>query len=741
MRTRFTFTLLLLPAIVFGQLDNAALIAEGNKNFGLEQYHLAIEYYLKVKDKNEGIFFRLAESYRNTFNYGQAELFYLQSLDIDPKQPLALYHYGLMLKLNSKYQESIQQFSSFIDRYSDDSSLKEYIEQAAVDRAGSEAALNEASNPENKYSLTDEPFNSIYNDYAPVWIDSNRVIITSGRVHSTRDVIDERYGEAFADNYLFERHDGSWEDITRKEMRNLNSRFNDGSGSFNQRSGKYYFTVCGKESSECRIFLSNHKAGKWSDPVPLNGNVNTKKFESKHPAISPGGDTLLFASNRPGGQGQFDVWMSVNSGNDDWGPAINLGNSINTKFNDLAPSFSEFNHIFFFASEGHQGFGGMDLYMAKRFSNGSSAIYNIGFPFNSNRDDCFVSLSGKTLSISSNREGKGGFDIYSSPIISPLSFVSRLSLKNRSGRNDIGLMMAGRESTWMDIYASRNEDRIDYEHLPNEKKLIVDRMLQKRSTGQANKREEFSQLSAGEYEQLLGIAQTQYTELELRRKFNGTLIAAIRPPADCRTFGIHAVVADSVSGQPLGGLTVFLMNSKGEVLKATTTNEAGTFRFTNVESPEQLYIRYEGQVGHKARPIVKDLLVLRDKSGSFAFENVYFDTDQFELRDDAKETLSRLAKFLLSLPDVQVEIFAYADDRGQDQYNLVLSEKRGQSVRKHLGLLGVDPTSVAVVPKGRQFDAKASNLDEHRQFNRRVEFYVNGASKESFAANGNKSTP
>ncbi len=727
--------------LVSGQIDDVTLVAEGNRNFELEQYNLAIEYYLKVKNKDAGIYLRLAEGYRNTFNYGQAESYYLQSLEIEPKQPLASYHYALMLKLNSRYGESIDQFSSFISEYHDEVDLRDYIEQAVVDRAGSEAALRDMSNADNRYLLVDEPFNSIYNDYAPVWIDSNRMIITSSRIHSSRDVIDERYGEAFADNYLFEKSGVSWDDVTRKEIRGLNTRFNDGSGSFNHKSGKYYFTVCGRGSSECRIFLSQHNDGRWSAPVPLADNINVRRFETKHPAISPGGDTLLFASNRPGGHGQFDIWMSVSSGDDAWGPAINMGNSINTRFNDLAPSFSEFNHVFFFASEGHQGFGGMDLYMAKRFSNGSSAIYNVGLPFNSNRDDCFMSLSDKNLSISSNRNGKGGFDIYTSAILSPLSFVSRLSLRNRSGRNDIELLMAGRESTWMDIYASRNEDRIDYENLPGEKKRIVDRMLRNKSTGRDIDRNEFTQLSTGEYEQLLGVAQTKYSETELRKKFNGSFLAAIRPPRDSRTFGIHAEVADSTSGKPMEGLTVFLMNDKGEVLKATTTNEAGTFRFTNIESSERLYIRYEGQHDVKAKPVAKDLLVLKEQMSSFAFENVYFDTDRFELRNDGKETLSRLAKFLLSLPDVQVEIFAYADDRGQDQYNLVLSEKRGHSVREYLGGLGVDPTSIAVVPKGRQFDTANPNLEEQRQFNRRVEFYINGASKESFAANSNKGAP
>jgi outer membrane protein OmpA-like peptidoglycan-associated protein len=733
--------LFLIPSLAFAQADEGAALAEADKNFDREQYHLAIEFYLKVQARDAGVSFRLAECYRRTFNYVEAEKNYLQSLGNDPNQAMSLYYYALMLKMNSRYSESIENFNFFSEKYLDHPALQEYIEQARVDQAGCEVALQEQAANASLYSLIAESFNSVYNDYAPVWLDSNSIVVTSGRISSSRDIIDERYGEAFTDNYMFVRTDGAWENITHRQIRNLNSKFNDGSGSYNRKSRKYYFTVCGKESTECRIFLSHFKDGKWGDPVPLTDNINARKSDSKHPAISPGGDTLLFASNRPGGHGQFDIWMSISSGNDSWGPAINLGNSVNTRFNDLAPSFSDFNHIFFFASDGHQGFGGTDLYMAKRFSNGASAIYNLGLPFNSNRDECFVSLSGKNISISSNRQGKGGFDIYTSPITSPLSFVSKISLKNRSARNDVGLLMAGRESTWMDIYASQNEDRIEYENLPNEKKRIVDRMIRNKSTGISIERYEYNELSAAEYELLRRIAQVEITEIDLRRKFNGRLLAAIRPPHDSRSFGFHGVIADSASGRVLAGVSVVLINSCGEVIKTTTTNDSGTFRFSNIESRERLFIRYDWQHDRAIRPVAKDLLILKEQDTSFAFDNVYFDTDRFDLRKDAKDVLSRLAEFLLRLPEVQVEIFAFADDRGKDEYNLTLSEKRGQTVRAFLGHLGVDPTSIAVVAKGRQFDANNSNLEKHRQFNRRVEFYVNGASSESLAANDNKGTP
>ena len=101
------------------------------------------------------------------------------------------------------------------------------------------------------------------------------------------------------------------------------------------------------DGPHCRIFLTQYQNGKWIEPVALNANVNFKSYESRQPAISYGGDSLIFATNRPGGLGGFDLWMSINSGEDNWGPAMNLGIGVNTKLNELAPAFTSFPNVLF----------------------------------------------------------------------------------------------------------------------------------------------------------------------------------------------------------------------------------------------------------------------------------------------------------------------------------------------------------------------------------------------------------
>jgi tetratricopeptide (TPR) repeat protein len=431
-------------ASLYAQEEGKMLREQADQFFSLEQFNLSIDYYKQAIDGGDvdpSLVYRLAESYRKTFNYNEAEQYYYKVLNIASAEfPLAGYYYGLMQKLNGKYNESIQSLDEFVARHENDNPLLQFVEQAMIDRAGSEAALCETNSKSERYSLLAESFNTEFNDYAPSVVDTTCLIITSSRMRSNIAAIDERYGEGFADNYIFQKNNNQWHDRTRQRIRNLNTRFNDGSGCYNRKGNKYYFTVCGKEGSQCHIVVSEFRSGKWTDPHALNDNINQEKFDSKHPAVSPGGDTLLFVTDRPGGSGGFDIWMSIDSGNDDWGPAMNIGSHVNTRMNEEAPAFAEFNHVFFFASDGHQGLGGMDLYMAKRFSDGRQGVYNLGYPFNSNRDDCFISFAGHRLYMSSNREdGTGGFDIYSASIKSPLAFISRLSLKYQGGRSDISL--------------------------------------------------------------------------------------------------------------------------------------------------------------------------------------------------------------------------------------------------------------------------------------------------------------
>lgn len=708
-----------------------SLKQEADRLYTEEQYNLAIEYYRGLADlnvKDAGVSYRLAECYLQTFNYTEAEAYFLKVHFLAPDEyPLSLYYYALMLKYNASFDESITNFDEFISREQNNAALKEYVEQAMIDKAGSETAKEELNlSVANAAKLIPLNLNTEYNDYAPAVRDSTSMVVTSGRIGSNRQAIDERFGEAFTDNYYFEKQNSTWTDHTKQVFNITNTRYNDGSGCFSSKGDKYYFTVCGMDGPQCRLFVTVYRNNKWSEPVALNGNVNFRTTESKHPAISHGGDTLVFSSNRGGGSGKFDLWMSINAGGDEnWGPAMNLGNSINTKLNEISPTFTAFPNVLFFASDGHEGYGGVDLYMAKKLSTGEMVLYNLDAPFNSNRDDCFGSFSEHAFYWSTNRPGgQGGFDVVGVKIPSVLAFISKLSLKKRNARRDINLKSKTEESQRLSLQASRLEEKIDYDKLTYDKKRIVEQMIQNRLHNAPNEPGQFN-VSVTEFQQLKRIAEARYQELWLKR--NGYL-SKIRPGNVAGSdLSVTGILKDSASGVKLPSRKILLTDSLGEVMKITRSNEHGKFRFTDVLATQELYLRTEKNADDDTvKPVIADLEITGTAAREVVhFENVYFDFDHYTLRPEATRVLDALAQHLIAHPGLQVEIFAFADDRGTNQYNLRLTQKRGQSVVDYLAQKGVDQTGLAITAKGKQ-EQQPVALELQRQYNRRVEFYLNG---------------
>jgi hypothetical protein len=137
------------------------------------------------------------------------------------------------------------------------------------------------------------------------------------------------------------------------------------------------------------IYVSHYRNGKWSKLEKLNNNINTKYWES-HASLSKDGKTLYFTSNRSGGYGGLDIYKSERTHGDDWGPAINLGPVINSKYNEDTPFVTEDNNTLYFSSLGHYNMGGYDIFYSTRLDNGQwSKPINAGYPLNTTNNDLF----------------------------------------------------------------------------------------------------------------------------------------------------------------------------------------------------------------------------------------------------------------------------------------------------------------------------------------------------------------
>ncbi len=136
------------------------------------------------------------------------------------------------------------------------------------------------------------------------------------------------------------------------------------------------------------IYSAAYVNGKWTPISKLNYNINTGFYES-HAAISADDKKLYFTSNRDGGYGGLDIYVSEKNGSGEWGPAINLGNTINTSFNEDTPFITLNDSLLYFSSEGHSGMGGYDIFRSSRSGEGWNDPENLGYPVNSTDDDKF----------------------------------------------------------------------------------------------------------------------------------------------------------------------------------------------------------------------------------------------------------------------------------------------------------------------------------------------------------------
>lgn len=137
------------------------------------------------------------------------------------------------------------------------------------------------------------------------------------------------------------------------------------------------------------IYVSNFVNGAWTPMRKLNENINTEFYET-HASVSADGRKLFFVSNRAGGFGELDIWVSEREKGGDWGPAKNLGPNVNTRFNENTPFITHDGNMLFFSSDGHHGVGGYDIFFVQRQADGKWLTpVNIGYPINTPDDDLF----------------------------------------------------------------------------------------------------------------------------------------------------------------------------------------------------------------------------------------------------------------------------------------------------------------------------------------------------------------
>jgi len=418
-------TLVILSS--FSLTAQAQSTKKADKHFAKYEFVEAIEDYNKLIEKGEAtpyVYGRLAEANYNIYNTIEAEKWYAKALET-AQEPEMVFKYSEMLKANGKYEASNAQMRKF-------ASLRPADDRATLFMANPDY-LPKILERGKKFNVQNMDINSAVSDFGGT-IKDGKLYIASAR-NSAR----KTYGwndQPFLDMYSFTMaDDGTYQNETMLDEK-MNTKYHEGLMSFSPDGKTVYFSresfyeniyekdsVSNTKYSVIHLFKASKTGDAFSKAEPLT--INSKNYSIKNPSVSPDGKTIYFASNMPGGFGQFDIYKASIEADGQLGTAVNMGQKVNTEGQEMFPYISTKNTLYF-SSTGHLGLGGMDVFYTKEIDGKMAPIRNVGIPINSNGDDFAFSMNEETGEgfVSSNREGgKGDDDIYAIKKLQPLCDV------------------------------------------------------------------------------------------------------------------------------------------------------------------------------------------------------------------------------------------------------------------------------------------------------------------------------
>ncbi len=467
MRNLFiTFIFLLITNSLLSQEEEfySKLTKKADIAFSMHEYYKALNIYKDIIKESQNKFeknyiqFRIAECYRYLNDPVKAEAAYLKAIQRGYHDPIAILYYADMLKVNEKYAEAAEQYKEFL-KYKPDN---EYAKMAY--KTCSMAA--EWLEYPTRYVIQNlKELNSKESDFAAAYAndDCSAIYFTSSRPGTYGEKINPVTGTNFTD--IFESNfnkKNQWEKPTPISD-TINSVHDDGTPSFSGDFNELYFTRCQIVRGiklGCKIYRATRSAGEdWTtcEVVPLASDSITVG----HPSISQDGLTLYFVSNMPGGFGGNDIYVATRTAkNKPFGNIKNLGMEINTPGDELYP-FIRDNGILYFASNGHPGMGGLDIFKATKNDEGEWVVENMRYPINSSADDfaiVFKKSKEEGIFSSSRKGGKGKDDLYTF-YLPPMEFVLQGVVKDATTDKPIKgakIRIVGNDGTDLDI--TTNDD-------------------------------------------------------------------------------------------------------------------------------------------------------------------------------------------------------------------------------------------------------------------------------------------
>lgn len=415
---KLRLTVLFLAVLILGGCGSSRYGRDALLSQDIGEYYKAIELYKKARKREKSrakrieYAYNIAENYRAIGQYEYAAQNYRFAIRLGYPNMDAQLHYADMLRITQKYEDATEAYRTYLDSVPGD-------ERALAGLESMRKTQEWVANPTRHIINPIKELNSRESDFAPVFVGGrdNEIIFTSTRKAATGKKESPIHGEKYADLFraTFGVQRQKWQQPKLlDETTMINSGDEEGAATLNSSGEQMIFTRSRYDKSQAmgtELYSTSQSRGSWSDPIKLQ--VVGDSIVAAHPSLSADGSVLYFVSDMPGGQGGKDIWMATAEGKS-FGKAVNMGSAINTAGDEMFP-FIRDNGELYFASNGHMGMGGLDIFVARQNEDNVWVVENMGSPMNSPEDDfgiAYVTGENKGM-FTSNRKGSRGDDIYS----------------------------------------------------------------------------------------------------------------------------------------------------------------------------------------------------------------------------------------------------------------------------------------------------------------------------------------
>ena len=685
-----------------------------------------LEDYLAKKDLLEAKVI-LADCYRQNNQYTKAEEWYAKAVaDKNLQDVNQNLYYAQVLQTLGKYEDAAKQYNVFLAKNPNDKRAKNQYEACAD--------IGKIKGNDGGFVIEKLSFNTDGYDFGAC-LSNNKFIYTStGGKNKKGEKINSWTGEAFMDLYSVDVDDkGELSASPQKWATAINTKYNEGPLCFSN-DNKVYFTrnnynpdeKKGKKltysvdkEANLKIYeaTSNGKGDSgWSNIKQLP--FNDKNYSCGHPTISKEGNTLYFASNMPGGFGGTDIWKVQKAG-EIWSKPVNLGNTINTEGEEMFPSVTE-NNTLYFASNGLAGLGGLDIF-SYDLNSAQSVPKNIGSPFNTSYDDFayLMDKSGNFGFLSSNRtDGAGEDDIYKfvnnkytleilvvdKETQQPIQDAEISLLKNDLILQSLKSPVNGSVSA--NVYADSTYKIVAdaYQYIPDSVVKII-------------AKDESQRIQKVKIELSSLLMQVMVINADSKEPISNTMVTV---KGKCLTE--PKILQTDVAGNTS---TIKIQNDCDYNLLANAKGYIPNNKDVQIRNVNGIY------------KVIIELKPIDDKP--IVLNNIYYDFDKWNIRTDAEPDLNFLMLFLNTNPEAKIELSSHTDARGDDAYNKSLSQKRAQSAVDWLISHGIDKKRMKAVGYGETQPVNncTNNVactEEEHQRNRRTEFKVLNAGQVTSSA-------